>query len=737
MENTVEAQPAASSNGPEVAPETAWRTALRRRITPWIAAAADTIVPLAIGVAAVLIFSLLEQARDALFGALGSVTNREGRAPEIKGQELFWYYAAAAIMFGNLLWYTSRVMATTSIRDTVRVPGYARARRHYPRLLAYLLTSLLIAVAVSLAREQVMGRGAAMALAGISLLLPVVLVPLAQRKFRRSAAWAAWSIAITLAFESLLLALKQPEVAGLQTVMALALAATMPTVFYVLWVMRRPWLQMKGSADVLRAAHGPQMYVFMAGFVLFSAALAFAPAYVPRALGSPAIVLIALSSFLVGLVAVCLMLRTIEKRLPGLVAVGALASLAAAVLLRLAYQVEPWREVPGEEQVAAAPAAPLPAPPAPLAAAGGHDIVVNAHGGGLRAALFTASLLATLDDRSCGAFGARLTALSGVSGGSLGIATYLVARQRVMAGGGWKECKGTDRVRTLVDDALRRDHLSPVVARMLTVDLLPYITPLRGQALLDSWDTAIREAESHYPAPAAVHGLAMPLVRLDGGIAPAPLVFFNATDAATGEIFWMSNRGGRGREDEQQEGSHSLRLGEAILHSARFPVVSPVGRLMRGDKPPVLLVDGGLADVSGAFTLSRQVSGQRHWINIDGNFDAPSCDQDTPKRGLKTWSTLNALLELRGKQAKLAVGEMGSAPPAINAKLDFLQPGQAPDEQCAALAKMHLAPLGWYMSERSAEDMNGPIQRTVEHVCASLGDMCRPFPVATGPASSP
>lgn len=706
-----------------------WLDVLHRRAIPWIATAADTIVPLFVGVAAMLLFGLLEQARDALFGALGSPVNVPHGSPTMKGLNLFGFYAIATIVFGNLLWYTGRVMATASIRDPARAPGYARPRTHYPRLLAYLLMSLLIAVSVFLARDRVDSRAEALALAAFGLLAPVVLVPLAQRKSRDRVRWAVWTTVFTLAAESVLMVLKPPEGGAWQTDVALAIASTMPTVCYVLWVTRRSWMKIEEPADAILASYGFRLYGFVVACAVIFAALAFAPAWIPRALGSPAIVMIAFNGILVGVVTVCLLLRAVERRLPGLVAVGALAALAAAALVRLAYHVEPWRELPGQEQVAGVPANARATPAAALPDK--HDIVINAYGGGLRAALYTAAVLATIDDWSCGAFGARLTALSGVSGGSLGIATYLVARQRVVAAGGWKDCDGKTAVLgELVEDVLRRDHLSPVVARMLTVDLLPFVTPRRGQALLDSWDEAIRTAPSSHLRLGPTEGLAMPLAGLTGGISPVPLVLFNATDAANGKIVWMSNRGRWGRQADKGGSPLDIQLGQAVLHSARFPLVSPVGRLMEPRDESVLLVDGGLSDVSGATTLARQVSAPPHWISIDGNFDRPSCDQGAPAAGLKTWSTLNALLALRVNQASLGIERMSEKGAPILAKLDFdeMLATAKPDPvaRCAAIAKMHMAPLGWYMSVRSAEDMKQAIRDAARKACDQLGELCGP-----------
>ena len=58
-----------------------------------------------------------------------------------------------------------------------------------------------------------------------------------------------------------------------------------------------------------------------------------------------------------------------------------------------------------------------------------HMYVISADGGGLRAAFYTASVLAAADDLTCGEFGQHVRAASGVSGGALGIATWMVMRE--------------------------------------------------------------------------------------------------------------------------------------------------------------------------------------------------------------------------------------------------------------------------------------------------------------------
>ena len=47
----------------------------------------------------------------------------------------------------------------------------------------------------------------------------------------------------------------------------------------------------------------------------------------------------------------------------------------------------------------------------------------------MRATYWAANLMAEMDDRTCGAFGKHVLAMSGVSGGSLAVAFYAAQRQ--------------------------------------------------------------------------------------------------------------------------------------------------------------------------------------------------------------------------------------------------------------------------------------------------------------------
>jgi hypothetical protein len=254
-----------------------------------------------------------------------------------------------------------------------------------------------------------------------------------------------------------------------------------------------------------------------------------------------------------------------------------------------------------------------------------NRLAIHADGGGLRAALFTAATLAWADDMTCGEFGAHVLAASGVSGGSLGIATWVAMRQEFKqrdAGAAWRECREA-RVRylasgkestenipapltILVFNTLAQDHLSNALAGMLTSDLFrPGGDASRGQALLDSWQNAALSAlASGQPSPPAARMFATPLEEADAGVPDAPpLLLFSATDADTGERVIFSNA-----KWQPHSAYKSMPIGVAALHSARFPVISPAGAVRDAGKW-IRVVDGGYFDNSGAATL-RQMLGE-------------------------------------------------------------------------------------------------------------------------------
>lgn len=243
--------------------------------------------------------------------------------------------------------------------------------------------------------------------------------------------------------------------------------------------------------------------------------------------------------------------------------------------------------------------------------------LVNAEGGGIRAAYWTATVLGEIQDRNpC--FADQLFSLSGVSGGSLGSAVFVALLANQRAGGGAAHCSsppGGFSFKKKAQDILGEDFLSPVVASMLYQDLVqrilfwPIETFDRALALEGAWERAWR---MHVPG---ANRFEQPLDRLwENKGAWTPALFLNATWVETGKRLIVSNVRLLPRDpaeivdfvDTEDAlrffAPRSLSLSTAVHLSARFTYISPAGTLVRGDEVQGRVVDGGYFENSGATT---------------------------------------------------------------------------------------------------------------------------------------
>jgi len=226
--------------------------------------------------------------------------------------------------------------------------------------------------------------------------------------------------------------------------------------------------------------------------------------------------------------------------------------------------------------------------------------LVNAEGGGIRAAWWTASVLGEIQGTLPG-FGTQLFSLSGVSGGSLGAAVFaaLLAERRA----------GNDVIpKQAAKKMLGGDFLSPVAAAMLYPDLLQRVLPSpvphfdRALALENAWERAWREA-----VPGRER-FAEPMDRLREGAGWAPLLFLNATWVETGKRLIASQAAITPADFVDAEDAQAffapraLRLSTAVHMSARFTYVSPAGTLEKDGTKFGRVVDGGYFENSGATT---------------------------------------------------------------------------------------------------------------------------------------
>lgn len=242
-------------------------------------------------------------------------------------------------------------------------------------------------------------------------------------------------------------------------------------------------------------------------------------------------------------------------------------------------------------------------------------LFVAAAGGGLRAAHWTARVLAAIDDATCNTFGRRIYAISGVSGGSLGAATYVALKADQPATASAQVCTPDAQQPILsrsVERVLGRDFLAPVIGSFLFTDALqrwiptPVIVRDRAWVLAEHWADSWHEAQGSDRLHAPLGAL-----YADDTARRLPMLFLNATSVDTGRRAIASGvrLAAPDAIDVYAGGlkTDGLSLAQAVLNSARFTYVSPAGTLIgrRGETVGVAdrLVDGGYFDNSGAETL--------------------------------------------------------------------------------------------------------------------------------------
>jgi hypothetical protein len=241
--------------------------------------------------------------------------------------------------------------------------------------------------------------------------------------------------------------------------------------------------------------------------------------------------------------------------------------------------------------------------------------LVAAAGGASRAAFWTGALLLELERqaRSQGKrFAPNIYAMSGVSGGSLGLAAF--AGSLAVPDPDYGATAGQ------VGAFLGQDYLAPLVGYLLYPDLLARFWPFpcrtcdRSLALEGAWQ---RDWALRFPSSPVRDWFARPLLALGPGAARMPRLLFNATSASDGRRVVQANLAfvppqaydlfGDAPGDRALDTSR-LTLAQAVHNSARFPYISPAALVSSTDGEAWdYLVDGGYFENSGAATLNAMI----------------------------------------------------------------------------------------------------------------------------------
>lgn len=232
---------------------------------------------------------------------------------------------------------------------------------------------------------------------------------------------------------------------------------------------------------------------------------------------------------------------------------------------------------------------------------------VAAQGGGIRAAYWTSTLLAGLEERYPG-FTNHVYAISGVSGGSVG-GTIFTSMYRDLPARADEACAplvpgGIHGLRACSAYLFQWDLLGPPLSGFLLNDLpFGWHRVRRGddleQGLEYAWFGSMETRRFEEPFQELWRDRPYQM----------PSLILNATSADDGHRIVVSNlvAGGQltAEPDVEELLGRPVRLSTATFLSARFPVISPVATFESPDRGHFRLVDGGYFNNSGMASIAH------------------------------------------------------------------------------------------------------------------------------------
>jgi hypothetical protein len=238
---------------------------------------------------------------------------------------------------------------------------------------------------------------------------------------------------------------------------------------------------------------------------------------------------------------------------------------------------------------------------------------VLADGGASRSGYWVASVLGMLHDSTAGKFEQHLFALSGASGGSVGNGAYFSLLANRYADGSYARAG---------QDFLKHDFLSFTLARMLGPDFFRPLLPIDLRQLNDRAGALEEVMEAGAGDSTFLqYKFAQPFYSfVPDSSNKLPILCINTTRMQDGRPGVISNLqlddnvntfGKRLDVLNLLAKDTDIRLSTAIVMGARFPYVSPAGRIDRlgNDSIANYFVDGGYFDNSGAGVVHEMIIG--------------------------------------------------------------------------------------------------------------------------------
>lgn len=373
-------------------------------------------------------------------------------------------------------------------------------------------------------------------------------------------------------------------------------------------------------------------------------------------------------------------------------------------------------------------------------------VVVTTTGGSIRAAFWTAQVLAKLS--AMPSFPSSVRLITGASGGMLGAGLYVALQEGPIAGGG----NGLPNLGEQTIRLLPRDSLSEVARRMALHDLPGLLwwrrsATDRGQALEETWERSILAKLAHdesQPNQAPV------LFRSFASLAEGekegwrPSLVLSPMMVEDGKRLLISNLDLKHLTENEGTSittnlysqsalqffdlfpdAHQFRLSTAIRMSATFPFISPAVSLPTN--PPRRVVDAGYYDNYGVNTAAMWLEDHKDWIvrNTSGVLlvqvrafpeAQPSAKENSLANGINFLTTpLQAVLQARNSVMSYRNDELLE----LLSKWFEAKTGTGNFFMNATFACSSSASMSWHLTKPERKE----ILSCFEHAGGSLSDL--------------
>lgn len=231
--------------------------------------------------------------------------------------------------------------------------------------------------------------------------------------------------------------------------------------------------------------------------------------------------------------------------------------------------------------------------------------IVMSNGGASRSGYWAASVLGYMQDQSIRLhrdkpnehgtiFSDHLFCLAGASGGSVGNATFYALLKKNLI----EQPSGTDNYQEQSQAFLKNDFLTPVLTRWLGSDIVQHVIPL---PTIGDRGAALEKSMERHEMETIGSNFERPFTEVIDKTGVLPILYINATSVQKGipavvsSVKIENSISARIDVVGTQANSAPIRYSTAYVLGARFPYVSPAGKLVED-----YYVDGGYFDNTGA-----------------------------------------------------------------------------------------------------------------------------------------